>query len=43
LYEFLVTHVLPATDCRTVLAETFKLREWANFVGPKTAIEKLYF
>jgi CTD small phosphatase-like protein 2 len=28
LFDFLVTHVLPAYDCRTVLQETFKLREF---------------
>lgn len=28
LYDFLISDVLPAYDCRKVLQETFKLREF---------------
>ncbi|CAD8044417.1 unnamed protein product [Paramecium primaurelia] len=43
LYDFLISDVLPAYDCRKVLQETFKLREFQNYNSPKTAIEKLYY
>ncbi|CAD8045533.1 unnamed protein product [Paramecium sonneborni] len=43
LYDFLISDVLSAYDCRKVLQETFKLREFQNFSSPKAAIEKLYF
>ncbi|CAD8139702.1 unnamed protein product [Paramecium octaurelia] len=42
LYDFLLSDVLPAYDCRKVIQETFKLREFQNYSSPKTAIEKLY-
>ncbi|CAK70212.1 unnamed protein product (macronuclear) [Paramecium tetraurelia] len=43
LYDFLMSDVLPAYDCRKVIQETFKLREFQNYNGPKVAIEKLYY
>ncbi|CAD8047492.1 unnamed protein product [Paramecium primaurelia] len=42
LYDFLISDVLPAYDCRKILEETFKLREFQNYNSPKVAIEKLY-
>ncbi|CAD8047657.1 unnamed protein product [Paramecium sonneborni] len=42
LYDFLISDVLPAYDCRKVLQETFKLREFQNYNSAKAAIEKLY-
>ncbi|CAK94861.1 unnamed protein product (macronuclear) [Paramecium tetraurelia] len=42
LYDFLITNVLPSFDCRKVLQQTFRLREFVNYISPKTAIDKLY-